>query len=167
MLLTDVSFSFLLPLNDYLVPLYNHFSLIIWWKILWELRSKSNLLCYVWCWNKLSKIYITISSFTFVCPCIRSSKYTIDCGAPRLCFRGKNLPSMFGWHFDSQFPQLPEIWVPESSTFVEHHAGSPRSFWIVIQHLYVIPSNLNGNMQGLFASGPLVVVQSIPRQSER
>ena len=79
-----------------------------------------------------------------------------------------NLPSVLGWHFDSQTPHLPwppTCW-PKSSTIVEHQAFvSPGSFSAVVQHLWVSSPNLNGNTQGLFGSGPLVVLQPISRQS--
>ena len=72
-----------------------------------------------------------------------------------------------GWHFASQIPHLPKTAPPDSLTFVGHHAG-PRgfSFHAVVQVFKVIscmvPScSLNGNIQGLFGSTPLTVLQSI------
>ena len=90
------------------------------------------------------------------------------CKPPDISGSQNNLPMLDvdflgGPPSQSQFPQFPcpPICVPELSTFVEHHSSVlPGSLPSVVQLVYMVPLNLNGNMQALFGSGPLVVVHS-------
>ena len=92
-----------------------------------------------------------------------------QCKPPDISGSQNKLPSLdvdfLG--LQSQFPQFPcpPICVPELSTFVEHHFSvSPGSLPSVVHLVYVLPANLNGNMQFLFGSGPLFVVH--PKEND-
>ena len=59
-----------------------------------------------------------------------------------------------------QFPAPPPIWIPESSTNVEHQGlMSPSALPAVVHWWYVIPLNLKGKIHNAFGFGPLAVEQ--------
>ena len=72
-----------------------------------------------------------------------------------------SLGNFVGWHAGSQYPSWPEIYSPDSSTFVEHQASVSLSDQLKVQLLNVTPSNLNGKMQALLDFLPLTVVHVV------
>ena len=60
----------------------------------------------------------------------------------------------------SQFPQVPLIWLPASSTSVEHQGlYLVNCFMTSVHELWTLPTNLKGNLQGCPLPGPSIAKQ--------